>query len=82
MSGYLLRVGPIVYEPADGRAGFTLPEALRELRGTGAAAILRTDGTVVATDAGSDYAVTYWHRSGRPITVRRRPVRRSPVGAR
>jgi hypothetical protein len=68
---YLIQLGPKVYERRGG-GGFTLVEALTELRGTGGARILRLDGSVAVERAGSDFAVE--HSSGR--TVIRRKVRR------
>lgn len=67
---YLIAIDHVIYERKGGGT-FTLPDALRELRGVAGARILRLDGTVAVRRAGSDYAVE--HSSGR--TVIRRKVR-------
>jgi hypothetical protein len=55
---YLIQIDHIVYEKRGG-ASFTLPEAMRALYGTGNARVLREDGTVVVSHAGSAYSVTH-----------------------
>lgn len=70
---YLIQLGPITYERAGGGM-FTLPDAMREVYGVGYARVLREDGTVVVTDAGSTAAVRH-APSGR--IVHRRKTRRS-----
>lgn len=77
MSDYLIVLGQVTYEPRDGRAGFTLTEALREVYGSHQAALLRLDGTVAVANAGSAYSVTHIGRDGYVRTIRRRPRRRS-----
>ena len=69
---YRIALGPITYSKRGG-VPFTLPEAMRELRGCGGARIVRLDGTVAVRNAGSDYAVQH-APTGR--TVRRRTVTR------
>lgn len=70
---YLIAIGPNTYEPRDGRPGFTLVEALREVCGTGGARVLRLDGTVVVRDAGS--TVAPWTHAPTGRTIRHRPTR-------
>jgi hypothetical protein len=69
---YLVQVDHVVYERKGGGT-FTLPEAMREVRGVGYARVLRADLTVVVSDAGSTAAVLHVP-SGR--VVHRRAVRR------
>jgi hypothetical protein len=69
---YLVQVDHVIYERRGG-GSFTLVEALRELRGTRHARILREDGSPVVDRAGSDSAVLHV-ATGRE--VRRRSVRR------
>lgn len=52
---YLIAVDHVVYSRRNGDP-FTLVEAVAEVRGTGNARILRTDGTVVLRHAGSTAA--------------------------
>jgi len=70
---YLITIDHIVYEKHGGGL-FTLPEAMRELHGTGNARILRADGTVVVKRAGNDYAVQHVP-SGREVRRRSRMAR-------
>jgi hypothetical protein len=78
---YLIQLSGLVYEPADGRKGWPLPEAMREVYGTAGAWILRGDGTLAVMAAGNAGEVTHVGRGsggiGERLTrVRRRPVRR------
>lgn len=76
---YLLRIDHRVYTGhGDGRP-FTLADALAEALGVGNAAVLRSDGTEVISNAGSAYAVTHTP-TGRRVTRRRaRHLRYSPA---
>lgn len=65
---YLIKLGPVTYERRGG-GGFTLPEAMRELRGVGHASVLRLDGTTVVRNAGSDWQVEHVP-SGRTVRCR------------
>lgn len=55
---YLIQSGPVVYTRRDGSL-FTLVEAMRETYGVGQVRILRADGTVAVTNAGSSVTVTH-----------------------
>lgn len=65
---YLIQIDHIVYEQRGGGL-FTLPDAMRAVYGTGNAKVLREDGTVAVTAAGS--SVTVQHApTGRMINRR------------
>lgn len=64
---YYVKLGPITYAKP-----LTLVEALRELRGTGDAKIVRADGTVAVDQAGSDTILVHAPTSRR---IYRRPTR-------
>jgi hypothetical protein len=68
---YLIQIDHVVYERKGG-GGFGLVEALAEIRGVKHAHILRLDGTLVASNAGSIYDFVH-EPSGR--VIRRRLAR-------
>lgn len=55
---YLIRIDHITYSQRGGQP-FTLPGAMRAVYGTGNAAVLREDGTVIVSQAGSSNTVTH-----------------------
>ena len=55
---YLIQVDHIIYGKRHNDS-FTLAEAMWAVHGTGNARILRSDGTVIVENAGSDYAVRH-----------------------
>lgn len=67
---YLIQLGPVTYEPKGG-GSWSLPEALREVYGVGNARILRTDGTVAVSSAGSSTVLIH-QPSGRRVYRRSR----------
>lgn len=73
---YLIQIDHRVFERKGG-GGFGLVEALRELYGVRGAAVLRLDGTVAVSHAGSASAVGHVKRNGTTRNIRRRMTRRA-----
>jgi hemin uptake protein HemP len=74
---YFIAIDHIIYGQAGGLP-YTLPEALRQVHGCANARILREDGTVIVSHAGSDYAVRHLP-SGRLVRRRGRAHHRFGV---
>lgn len=73
MTGYLVQVDHRTFCRRGGEP-FSLVAALTEVRGVGNARVLRSDGTPVVTNAGSDCGPLVHTPTGR--TVHRRKTRR------
>jgi hypothetical protein len=68
---YMIQIGHVVYDAHRGGRPFTLVDAVHAVYGVRYARVLRTDGTVVVSNAGSCHEVTH-APTGR--IVRRRTV--------